>query len=498
MANTEWLDGMLDPKISKEAAYSQGTDAADHTERKLAASNWIEGVSALDVDAVEAEYQAKLAEEAKLLGKTAAIARKCPKCNEDIWDVDGGGMTGAKLNKCWNCGTAFDSPEESEIEAAKTEFVKCPNCDSIAARKVGDRVTCVTCDYDSEKKVASKKTAAYAQGETPKETIKKDYERDIKILSDYALAEMLAELRCSKAQNTQEMFAEAKEKAKKEVSSSREKAEKALLELTPDHTMLDWQKAFDHFSKDAKPEEVKEKDLYKPEVPEKEYDMDSPKEDKFKLPTKEEMVPAGNGREADERQEVTKQAVPVIKEAALEKKAEIFRQSVLTKGGNTLSFFYNPDNNLLVVDLIAANEEGGNELVRQTIDESSMLEHTASKEVTIEPVSPLKREEVPPVPASCEGCPVCGGEGTDLKNNEKDHISCMACGITYGEAVPEIQSQASKSDVIKKIAEIQSPWSVEKLADGTEAIIRREIVSTEEKDLTKESEEKKDEEIQKK
>lgn len=164
------------------------------------------------------------------------------------------------------------------------------------------------------------KIAAYEQGETLKETIEKDYARDVKILSDYALAEMLAELRCSKAQNTQEMFAVAKEKAKKEVSSSREKAEKALLELTPDHTMLDWQKAFERFSKEAKPEEVKEKDLYKPEVPEKAYDMDHPKEEKFKLPTKEEMVPAGNGREADERQEVTKQAVPVIKEASIERK----------------------------------------------------------------------------------------------------------------------------------------------------------------------------------
>ena len=171
MANSEWLDGMLNPQIKKEAMESQGIDRQDHFERKVVAHDWIKGVTDLDPAAVEAEYQAKLAAEAMMLGKTAA----------------------------------------------------------------------------------------YEKGETPKETIEKDYARDVKILSDYALAEMLAELRCSKAQNTAEMFAEAKEKAKKEVASSREKAEKALLELTPDHTMLDWQKAFDRFSKDAKPEEVKEK-----------------------------------------------------------------------------------------------------------------------------------------------------------------------------------------------------------------------------------------------
>ena len=42
-------------------------------------------------------------------------AVKCPQCGEEIWDYAGGGMTGAKLNKCWNCGTAFDAPEEAEI-----------------------------------------------------------------------------------------------------------------------------------------------------------------------------------------------------------------------------------------------------------------------------------------------------------------------------------------------------------------------------------------------
>lgn len=54
----------------------------------------------------------------------------------------------------------------------------------------------------------------------------------------------------------------------------------------------------------------------------------------------------------------------------------ITRHSIETKGGNTLQIFYNPDNNLVVVDLIAANEEGGNELLRKTLDEKTLLKHT--------------------------------------------------------------------------------------------------------------------------
>ena len=425
----KWLDGMLDPKISKEAAHSQGTDAADHLERKLAASNWIEGVSALDVDAVEAEYQANLAAEAKLLGKTAA----------------------------------------------------------------------------------------YEKGETPKETIEKDYARDVKILSDYALAEILATLRCSKAQNTQEMFAEAKEKAKKDVASSRDKAEKALLELTPDHTMLDWQKAFDRFSKEAKPEEVKEKDLYKPEVPEKAYDMDSPKEEKFKLPTKEEMIPAGNGREADERKEVTEEAVPVVKTAekvknnpaddkgnlampegkksAGDKPVESVEESTLLSSpkepgdkSDQAAEAASPEKGDKAKDIESVNKEAhcgscpGDPGVKVTAEKCPICEQD------VDAHDPVKCEErvqmsrktrtMPEIPLEADGpsatdnCPVCGSKGQDLMNKAVDHLACTACGITYGEAVPEIKACASKAETIKKIAEVESPWKVIKDEAGNEVIAR--------------------------
>ncbi len=46
---------------------------------------------------------------------------------------------------------------------------------------------------------------------------------------------------------------------------------------------------------------------------------------------------------------------------------------VTTKGGNTLVLFYNPENNLLVVDLVAKSERGGNEIVRMTLNEKKLL-----------------------------------------------------------------------------------------------------------------------------
>jgi len=54
---------------------------------------------------------------------------------------------------------------------------------------------------------------------------------------------------------------------------------------------------------------------------------------------------------------------------------DIQRHSVVTAKGNTLSFFYNPENDLLVVDLIHKSEGGGNELVRMTLNEKRMLSH---------------------------------------------------------------------------------------------------------------------------
>lgn len=58
--------------------------------------------------------------------------------------------------------------------------------------------------------------------------------------------------------------------------------------------------------------------------------------------------------------------------------ADIQRHTITTRAGNTLSVFYNPENDLFVVDLISENEQGGNEIVRKTLNENALLAHTIS------------------------------------------------------------------------------------------------------------------------
>ena len=61
-----------------------------------------------------------------------------------------------------------------------------------------------------------------------------------------------------------------------------------------------------------------------------------------------------------------------------------------TKAGNTLDFFYNPENNLVVVDLISKNEQDGNEILRMTLNEKSLLRHCkdTAPEITEAPLVP--------------------------------------------------------------------------------------------------------------
>jgi hypothetical protein len=54
-------------------------------------------------------------------------------------------------------------------------------------------------------------------------------------------------------------------------------------------------------------------------------------------------------------------------------KNQIKRFQCETAAGNQISFFYNPENNLVVVDV--SNETGGNEICRKTLDEKVLLAH---------------------------------------------------------------------------------------------------------------------------
>jgi len=325
----KWLDKLLGNKMEKEAMESQGTDKQDHFERKVLAHDWIKGVSDLDPVAIEAEYQAKLVEEARLLGKTAAL--------DDV----------------------------------------------------------------------------IADGTTPEEVVNRDYKRDVSSLSDYALAEMLAEARGHKAQNSSEMFYELKEKAKAEVASSREKAEKALLELIPDNSQLDWQKAFKEFTKDAVPAEAKEKDLFKSEVPEKEHDFQHPTEEKFKLPKDPEKALPGNGREADERKEVTQEA------------------------------------GVLKADIVEGTSK---EAALKEAHCGSCPGDPGMEQPGAPVAKPVMDEKKADGPSASDNCPVCNQPGKDLGNGEKDNMSCEGCGLTYACAslAPKADMQMDLDDMEQK------------------------------------------------
>ncbi len=87
-----------------------------------------------------------------------------------------------------------------------------------------------------------------------------------------------------------------------------------------------------------------------------------------------------------------------------------------TNEGNTLQLFYNNETGLVVVDLIAANEQGGNELYRHNINEATALAHTNPK-----PRKPRKTgvgyQPKTGVPCSCkpgvqrDNCRHCEGTG---------------------------------------------------------------------------------------
>jgi len=55
--------------------------------------------------------------------------------------------------------------------------------------------------------------------------------------------------------------------------------------------------------------------------------------------------------------------------------------SMRTAKGNTLQLFYNNETGLIVADLVSANGQGGNEILRKRIDENLMLLHTTKPPV---------------------------------------------------------------------------------------------------------------------
>jgi len=88
------------------------------------------------------------------------------------------------------------------------------------------------------------KTAAYTSGETMEETIEKDWKKLIINLSDFVLAEQIAE-RELQGMGYPEKMAEHFQKTLKECKKNRKKAEERLYKLIPRHSQLDCREFFD-------------------------------------------------------------------------------------------------------------------------------------------------------------------------------------------------------------------------------------------------------------
>jgi len=68
-------------------------------------------------------------------------------------------------------------------------------------------------------------------------------------------------------------------------------------------------------------------------------------------------------------QNTSDKSVPVVKMGGIQ------RMNLTTRNGNTISVFYNAENDLLVVDLVDKGERAGNELLRKTLNEKKLLSH---------------------------------------------------------------------------------------------------------------------------
>jgi len=109
-------------------------------------------------------------------------------------------------------------------------------------KSVGDKP-----DIGASKKSEIQKIAAYEKDDTSAETVEKDHKLRISGLSDYNLAELLAEAETYEKQTATLNFNEEKEKQLKSVKSDRSAAETKAWNLYKDHVHDDWKKTWEGF-----------------------------------------------------------------------------------------------------------------------------------------------------------------------------------------------------------------------------------------------------------
>lgn len=326
---------------------------------------------------------------------------------------------------------------EAEI-AVKAEAEACYECQGTGIEDLQGATNCTKCHGTGKK--ASLKTAAYEAFQTTEEVLKQDYSRDVEILSDFTLASMIAEVRGHAKQDFPENATEYFEKAKKDVKSDRKAVEKELLNATGMSAQLDWRKSFSDYKKDETPKQATEKELYNPKLDKVDDKLSEGAKVGDYAETDKQHIDSmqGVGREEKERTEVTQQAGEVHKDAALVR---------------------DPETELKVGTIIR--------LAR------SIMSH--------------------------EGQILAEGTNWEITNIDGYHYRLSANGQTHvisshdtpkfnKIASQEIENQASREQVLEKIAEIKSPWAVVE-KDGKEVIA---LVVPENKNTKESEEDKKD------
>lgn len=418
-------------------------------------------------------------------------------------------------------------------------------------------------DIDAEAKahLGIKKQAAYEKGDDSEDTIHKDLKLRISGLSDYNLAEFLAEKSAYDKQLSTTWFNEEKEKVLKSVKSDRSAAETKAFNLVKDHAAIDKKKAFEDFEKwEHKPatEEglrgkdwakknwrTNDKDFDEVDDKEREEQMEgvgkeeeagqvgkeaSKKTAKFEYkrvkidsPEAEKLQDAGhkviktdpaNGyvtfeieaseKRADtaletERCQVCKEVMSpeeyhVCKECKEKQKEKVAadepKEEEKAEGEEEISVDEVPvptedtpkksvDEKLTekidekleekkeeisekLEDKLEEHEEEVEEKVEEAIDEKveeAFKEHHEEHHELPESV-PDHADSEEEIPSVKEDSPEA--ESVETSEDEKDEK----------DDENEIESKASKKEVLKKVAEIESPWRVIKNENGEEIIAR--------------------------
>lgn len=254
---SNWIFDMFSSKdeIKKEAEL---TNQEKEWERKVQAHDWVNDVMNIDEQSLAKEEADKMAAEESAVGAAEPFDEVGM-----IMAFEGGELGDADVLKlfselvrnghAWSLQGSYGRMAKSLIEAGYLDQK------GTILKEVGSEVADEACMASF--KAALNKTAAFEKGDTQKQTIEKDYELKVKGLSDYNLAEMIAEYECMEKGVATLSHNEYKEDALKSVKSGRDASEKKLLKFLGDHTLLDWKKSFKEMEK-SEVKEAAEKDLY--------------------------------------------------------------------------------------------------------------------------------------------------------------------------------------------------------------------------------------------